>query len=308
MIRAVSANRLTSVPGQCFLCPRKCGVDRWAGGDGYCRAGTKVQIFRHGLHHGEEPPVSGTRGSGTVFFSRCTLRCIFCQNHPWSQSGEGREYEVSGLADVFVSLAEAGAHNWNWVSPTPWLPWIVEALDMAVARGVELPVVYNTSGFENVDVLRMLDGRVAVYLTDLRYSRPETAEAGSGSAGYVEASRAALEEMWRQVGPLEMDGEGIAQRGTICRLLVLPGFEDEAVANLEWMAATVGTEISVSVMSQYTPTFRAVGVEPWGRRPTAGEYERVVEAVDRLGFAQGWVQDYDTPAADELVGFNMNPV
>jgi putative pyruvate formate lyase activating enzyme len=149
---------------------------------------------------------------------------------------------------------------------------------------------------------------VAVYLTDLRYAKPETAVAGSGSAAYVEASRVALEEMWRQVGPLVVNGEGIAVRGTICRLLVLPGLAEEAVANLEWLAATLGTEISVSVMSQYTPTFRAIGLEPWGRRPTEVEYEGVVEAVERLGFTQGWVQDYDTPAVDELVGFKMSPV
>lgn len=252
--------------------------------------------------------MSGTRGSGTVFFSRCTLRCIFCQNHPWSQEGEGRDYETAGLAKALVGLAEAGAHNWNMVSPTPWLPWIIEALDMAADRGVTLPVVYNTSGFEDVDILRELAGRVAVYLTDLRYAKPETAEAGSGNAGYAEASRVALEEMWRQVGPLETDGEGIARRGTICRLLVLPGLADEAVANLEWLAAAVGTEISVSVMAQYTPAFRALGRDPWGRRPTAEEYEGVVAAVERLGFERGWVQDYATPTADELVGFKMNPV
>jgi putative pyruvate formate lyase activating enzyme len=205
-------------------------------------------------------------------------------------------------------LVEAGAHNWNLVSPTPWLPWIVEALDKVAVRGVSLPVVYNTSGFESVDVLRELAGRVAVYLTDLRYAKPETAAAGSGHAGYVEAARVALEEMWRQVGPLELDGDGIARRGTICRLLVLPGLAEEAVANLEWLAATVGTGISVSVMSQYTPAFRAVGRDPWGRRPTAEEYDKVVAAVERLGFERGWVQDYESPTADELVGFKMNPV
>jgi putative pyruvate formate lyase activating enzyme len=212
------------------------------------------------------------------------------------------------LADVFVTLARSGAHNWNWVSPTPWLPWILEALDLAAARGVRLPVVYNTSGFESVDVLRELDGRVAVYLTDLRYAKPESAQAGSGCSDYVIAARLALEEMWRQVGPLQMDNEGIARNGTICRLLVLPGMAEEAVANLEWLAASIGTEISVSVMSQYTPAYHAVGREPWGRRPTADEYQTVVAAVERLGFSQGWVQDYETPPADELVGFKMSPV
>jgi len=304
----VSAERLTSSPGRCWLCPRECGVNRRGGERGYCRAGEAVEVYRHGLHHGEEPPISGDRGSGTVFFSRCTLRCLYCQNYPWSQEGEGRAYTPAELTGVFTGLAEAGAHNWNLVSPTPWLPWVWEALAAAEARGTRLPVVYNTSGFEHPEVLREIGGRVAVYLTDLRYAKPETALAGSGHAGYAEAARAALREMWRQTGPLVTDDAGIGVRGTICRLLVLPGLAEEAVANLEWLAETVGTRMAVSVMAQYTPAFRAVGRDPWGRRPTAEEYGRVVEAVERLGFDQGWVQEYESPTPEELVGFNMNPV
>lgn len=290
------------------MCPRKCGVNRLEGQKGYCRAGAEVEIFRYGLHHGEEPPISGNRGSGTVFFSRCTLRCLYCQNHPWSQEGEGRAYTPDGLVKMLAGLAGDGAHNWNLVSPTPWLPWIGEALDMVEARGVSLPVVYNTSGFESTEVLGELEGRVAVYLTDLRYARPETALAGSGHAGYVDVARKALAEMWRQKGPLVTDAAGIGIRGTICRLLVLPGLAEEAVANLEWLAEAVGTEMPVSVMAQYTPAFRAPGREPWGRKPTAEEYGRVVEAVERIGFDAGWVQEFEAPTPDELVGFKMNPV
>lgn len=289
------------------MCPRKCGVNRRAGQRGYCRAGDRVEVYRFGLHHGEEPPISGKQGSGTVFFSRCTLRCVYCQNYPWSQEGEGRAYEVTGLAEVLVRLAREGCHNWNLVSPTPWLWWIHEAWAAAVADGVRRPVVYNTSGFERVETVRELAGWVDVYLTDLRYARAESAMAGSGSVDYVAAARAALVEMWRQTGPMDTDEEGVARRGTICRLLVLPGLADEAVANLEWLAETVGTEIPVSVMAQYTPAYKAVALEPWKRRPTAVEYERVVEAVDRLGFTAGWVQEYETPSPDGLVGFNMRP-
>lgn len=243
-----------------------------------------------------------------MFFSRCTLRCLYCQNHPWSQEGQGRGYTTGELTKVLAGLARAGAHNWNLVSPTPWLPWVFEAVAEAAARGESLPVVYNTSGFEDVEVLKELEGRVAVYLTDLRYAKPETAEAGSGCGRYVDAARQALLEMWRQTGGLETDADGIASRGTICRLLVLPGLAGEAVANLEWLAATVGTEVPVSVMAQYTPAFRALGREPWGRRPTAEEYGLVVEAVERLGFEAGWVQDYESPTPEDLVGFKMSPV
>jgi len=205
------------------------------------------------------------------------------------------------------SLRAQGAHNWNLVSPTPWLPWIVEALAEARRDGAALPVVYNTSGFESPGTLAALAGEVDVYLTDLRYADPASAAAGSGCADYVDVSRAALLDMWRQAGPLRTDAEGTAVRGTICRLLVLPGRAGEAVANLRWLAAHVGTEIAVSVMAQYTPAHRAVAIAPWDRRITAAEYEQVVESAERLGFGAGWIQDYEQPTPDSLVGFKMQP-
>ena len=298
---------LDSALTACELCPRRCRAARGTGVRGYCKAGDAPEIFRHGRHDGEEPPVSGTRGSGTVFFSRCTLRCLYCQNYPWSQEGAGRPYDVDGLTAVMDSLRAQGCHNWNLVSPTPWLPWAMEARERVRRTGPDLPLVYNTSGYERVETLRALDGWVQVYLTDLRYARPGSAAEGSDAVGYVAAARAALLEMWRQTGPLECDADGVARRGTICRLLVLPGRADEAVANLEWLAEHVGSAIAVSVMAQYTPAYRAAGREPWGRRPTREEYEPVVEAVEAHGFGTGWVQDYETPSPDELVGYKMSP-
>jgi putative pyruvate formate lyase activating enzyme len=208
---------------------------------------------------------------------------------------------------MLVSLVNQGCHNWNLVSPTPWLPWIYEAWQKVTADGMSRPIVYNTSGFERVEQVRAMAGWVDVYLTDLRYAKKESAAAGSDSAAYVEQARLALLEMWRQTGTLKTDDGGIASRGTICRLLVLPGRAEEAVANLEWLARTVGTEIPVSVMAQYTPAYKAVKESPWDRRPTSDEYGRVVEAVEELGFSEGWVQEYETPAPDSLVGFNMSP-
>jgi putative pyruvate formate lyase activating enzyme len=266
-----------------------------------------VELYRFGAHQGEEPPVSGTRGSGTVFFSRCTLRCRYCQNYPWSQEGQGREVDEAALAGVLEELRGRGCHNWNLVSPTPWLPWIHAAWQRVTRTGPALPLVYNTSGYERVDVVRALEGWVNVYLTDLRYATPASAAEGSACEGYVEAARAAFREMWRQTGPLVLDEDGLARRGTICRLLVLPGRADEAVANLAWLADTAGTRVPVSVMSQYTPAYRAVGEGDWGRRPTAEEYGRVVEAVENFGFDEGWVQEYDAPPPEDLVGFKMRP-
>ena len=212
-----------------------------------------------------------------------------------------------GLAAIFADLFREGCHNWNLVSPTPWLPWIYEAWSRVVAEGMTLPLVYNTSGFERVEQVRSMEGWVNVYLTDLRYARPESALAGSDSSGYVDLARQALLEMWRQTGPLELDREGIARCGTLCRLLVLPGRADEAVANLEWLAGAVGTQIPVSVMAQYTPAYKAVQEAPWNRRPTEAEYGQVVEAVERLGFTEGWVQEYEAPTPESLVGFKMSP-
>ena len=301
-------NPFSSSLQHCELCPRKCGVNRAEGRRGYCKAGVDVEVYRYGLHHGEEPPVSGSAGSGTVFFSRCTLRCRYCQNYPWSQEGQGRVWDRSGLAGVFEALYREGCHNWNLVSPTPWLPWIYDAWADVVGRGMSRPLVYNTSGFERVEMLRAMEGWVSIYLTDLRYALTESAVAGSDSDRYVESARNALLEMWRQTGPMDLNDDGIARRGTICRLLVLPGRADEAVANLEWLAGAVGTRIPVSVMAQYTPAYKALDEAPWNRRPTAEEYGRVFDAVESLGFAEGWVQEYETPSPDSLVGFKMSPV
>ena len=296
---------LKSHLSNCELCPRRCGVNRGAGAIGFCRAGSEVEVFRYGPHHGEEPPVTGTRGSGTIFFSRCTLGCIYCQNYPWSQEGRGVRYGVDGLVKIFRELAEAGCHNWNLISPTPWLVQVEEALEVVRKEGISLPVVYNTSGFERVEILEQLQGLVSVYLTDLRYSQSGSAKEGSGSAEYVDVSRAAFKAMWRLAGPLRFDEHGIAVSGVICRLLIMPGRAGEAIENLEWLADNVGNNVAVSVMSQYIPAHKAISRGAWGRRITREEYDKVVEAVDRLGFADGWIQEFEESTPGNLAGFKM---
>jgi len=288
----------------CNLCPRCCGVDRAAGQVGFCKAGATAEVYRYGPHHGEEPPISGQRGSGTVFFSRCTLRCHYCQNYPWSQRGAGTRYSVDRLADSLRSLAHDGCHNWNLVSPTPWLPMIYEALQRVQGDGISIPVVYNTSSFERFETLR--DYRADIYLADLRYSSDETAHAASECAEYVQIARNALKQMWEMVGPLRTDSDGVAVAGVICRLLVLPGHAGETVENLEWIASTLGTDVAVSVMSQYLPAHHATTLAPWSRRVSTDEYALVTQAVEDLGFSKGWVQDLEQCAEQELVGFNMN--
>lgn len=289
----------------CALCPRRCGVDRLAGATGYCGAGAVQRLFRHGPHFGEEPPLSGTRGSGALFFSHCTLACLYCQNYPWSQAHAGRDIPPGALGAIFRGLAAQGCHNWNLVSPTPWLPRIREAVTPLFRDGVRLPFVYNTSGFEAGETLAAYRDLMDIALTDLRYARPETAAAASGAADYVAVARAALAWFWRELGPLATDPRGIAVRGTICRILVLPGHADEAIENLEWIAATLDARMHVSVMSQYTPVHRALQGAPWNRRVTQDEYEQVVAAATRLGFVNGWIQPWEETAAAELLGCAM---
>jgi putative pyruvate formate lyase activating enzyme len=308
-IEAGSAEHRASDPlaaaASCALCPRRCGVNRLNGETGFCQAGAVPRLFRYGPHFGEEPPISGTRGSGTLFFSHCTLRCIYCQNHPWSQGGQGEDIEVSGLTARMRQLVEQGCHNWNLVSPTPWLPWIREAARPLIQAGIRLPFVYNTSGFELPETLSAHADLLDIALVDLRYARRETAREASACDTYVEAARTCVQWLWEHLGPLDVDAAGMARRGVICRLLVLPGRADEAVDSLNWLAAHVGVGVHISVMSQYTPVHQALGKPGWDRTVTAAEYRRVTDAFETLGFENGWVQEYGAEAPQDLLGCDM---
>ncbi len=289
----------------CRLCPRACGADRLAGRTGYCGAGVQPRVFRYGPHFGEEPPVSGTRGSGTVFFSHCTLRCVYCQNHPWSQANQGDDLSVDALRAIFRGVAEKGCHNWNLVSPTPWLPQIREAVAPLIRAGISLPFVYNTSGFERSETLDAFGELADIALIDLRYATAGAAAEGSDAKQYVEVSRSAFLWFWNRLGPLETDGDDIAERGVICRLLALPGRVSEAIANLEWLARQVGNEVPVSVMSQYTPVHRATQLAGWDSRVREEEYALLTEAVADLGFENGWIQEFEGDAPADLLGQTM---
>ncbi len=290
----------------CELCPRRCGADRLSGATGFCGAGKNVRIYRWGLHDGEEPPVSGTRGSGTVFFSHCTLRCLYCQNFPWSQGRQGGDVSVQRLADIFIDLAARGAHNLNLVTPTMWLPQISQAATLVREQaGIRLPFVYNTSGYERIPVAEAYSDLMDIVLTDLRYASPQSAAEGSRARDYVDASRAFAEWAWRKVGPLDIGSDGIARRGLICRILVLPGRAAEACDTLHWIARTLGNEVHVSVMSQYTPVYKAPDTPGWDRPVTLEEYTRVTDCLEDLGFENGWTQEYGTETPETLHGWEM---
>lgn len=283
----------------CDLCPRACGVDRLSGERGQCRGGARLQVASASLHHWEEPPISGWRGSGTVFFANCVGRCIFCQNYPISQLGVGRAVSELGLAERMLDLQGRGAHNINLVTASHYLPQVLKALDIAAGRGLRIPLLYNTSGYDGMIALRLLDGVVDIYLPDAKYADDACASRLSGFHGYVAANRAALTEMARQVGvDLELDGDGIARRGLIIRHLVLPGANGHSTGSqtrdvLAWIANNLSPRVHVSLMSQYFPAYKAVDHHQLGRRLLTGEYDDALAAFEDLGLEKGWQQDLE---------------
>lgn len=289
----------------CKLCPRHCGVDRLSGKQGFCGAGNQIRIYRYGPHFGEEPPISGEKGSGTLFFSHCTLKCLYCQNYPWSQQWQGEDITVARLTEIMDEMYVKGCHNWNLVTATQWLPFVREAAAPLIKTGKRLPFVFNTSGYESLETLEEYSDLIDIALTDLRYSTSDLARRGSAAADYVEASRRALLWFCSKLGPLDVDNDGIAKRGVICRLLVLPGHPEEAIDNLRWIADNIGPELDVSIMSQYTPVYKAKDNGEFGRKVTEEEYELVTDEADRLGFENGWIQPYEAGASDSLIGCDM---
>ncbi len=287
----------------CSLCPRRCSNRP----GGFCGAGECARVFRWGPHFGEEPPICGPRGSGAVFFSRCTMKCLYCQNSPWSWQGGGEDVSTERLTEIFRQLAvEDACCNWNLVSPTPYLPFIREALKPLRGEGVALPIVWNSSGYESVETLKEYRDLCDIALFDLRYASDATAMKASAAPGYVAASRAAVKWLWNTLGAIDAEEPGAATRGVIVRLLVLPGHAEEAVENLAWLASECSTDVHVSVMSQYTPVFRAKDIPPFDRVATEDEYDMVASAADDFGFSHGWIQGYESRAADlDLLGESM---
>ena len=277
----------------CRLCPRRCEVDRLAGERGYCRAGRQAVVASWNVHPWEEPPISGRRGSGTIFFSGCSGRCRFCQNYPISQLGVGRPVDEDELADMMLELQDRGCHNLNLVTPTHFVPQILNALVRAARQGLALPLVYNSSGYEEVETLRLLDGVVDIYLPDAKYADDQAAREFSGFLHYVEANRAALKEMYRQVGELQVDEEGTAIRGLIIRHLVLPGVVAGTPQVLSWIARELSPTVHVSLLSQYFPAHRALGHPLLGRKLTWEEYDAAIAAFEAAGLENGWLQELE---------------
>jgi putative pyruvate formate lyase activating enzyme len=278
----------------CRVCPRECGGNRLKNDKlGFCRSGLDPMISSVSPHHGEEPPLSGTRGSGTIFFTNCNLRCVYCQNYPISQMGNGTERSPGELACQMVWLQEQGCHNLNLVTPTHFMPQILKALGIARERGFDLPIVYNTSGYESTEALRLLDGIVDIYLPDMRYSDDAAARKYSVAPHYPEINRAAVREMYRQVGNLVLDEHRIAKRGLIIRHLVLPRGLSGTEGIMKFLAEEISRDVYISLMSQYFPAFKANEFKELSRRITKDEYKDASRSMEKLGLENGWVQEFD---------------
>jgi putative pyruvate formate lyase activating enzyme len=277
----------------CDLCPHDCGVNRIKGECGICEAGFKPKIASANVHHGEEPPISGTKGSGTIFLSGCSLKCVFCQNFPISQFGNGEEISTRELAARMIKLQKRQAHNINFVTPTHFLPQILAALWLAIPQGFSLPIVWNSSGYEKIDALKLLDGIVSIYLPDMKYSDDNWAHSTSSVPNYCSINRAAVTEMFSQVGHLRVDEADIATDGLIIRHLVLPDDRAGSLETLPWIAANIGRDAHVALMSQYFPAHQASNISGMNRPVNHEEYDAAVEALEKAGFENGWVQNLD---------------
>ena len=287
----------------CNLCPRMCGARRDAKrGNGYCRMGAMPVVARAALHFWEEPCISGTKGSGTVFFTGCSLQCVFCQNEQISVRREvGRALTARELSDVFFRLIEQGAHNINLVNPTHFASGIAEALRF---RPLPVPVVYNSGGYERAETLRMLEGLISIYLPDYKYRDSALSQRLSGAADYPEHAAEAILEMVRQTGPASFDGDGMLQRGTIVRHLILPGHTRNSIEVLDWLKENLPEGTLVSLMSQYVPCGRAADYPEIDRRITKREYEKVQQHLFALGL-DGYVQERKSAKKDFIPPFDL---
>lgn len=275
---------------KCTICPHECKVNRKIGQIGRCKSKDTVKVALYSTHNFEEPCISGKKGSGTVFFSNCNLNCAFCQNYEISQQGKGKEISIEELANIFLIQQEKGVENINLVTPTSYVPQIIEAIKIAKNKGLKLPIVYNTNGYEKVETLKMLEGYIDIFLPDFKYSDNLLAKRLSKVDNYFEITTKALKEMHRQVGKAKFNASGVMQKGMIIRHLVLPNHILNSRRVLKWINDNMN-DVYVSVMAQYFPTYRAKEIEEINRKLTKKEYEEIENYLYRLNLENGYIQE-----------------
>jgi putative pyruvate formate lyase activating enzyme len=282
------SKRLNELLESCAICPNQCGIDRRFDNSGLCNSTDKVIISSVSPHYGEEPPLVGRFGSGTIFFTNCNLSCEFCQNYDISHSGAGREISLDELSDSMLALQIRGCHNINLVTPTHFTPQIVSALIIAINKGLEIPIVYNCGGYESVETLKLLDGIIDIYMPDIKYSINENALKYSGVGDYWEVVQSAVREMHRQVGDLKINRSGLAQRGLLIRHLVLPNQLAGSKKVIDFIAKEISKDSYLNIMDQYRPTYRAYHYEELNRRITNTEYNEIVHYAMKIGLWRGF--------------------
>ena len=282
------SNDLNKLLESCTICPNHCAIDRRIDNSGNCRSTDQVVISSVTPHYGEEPPLVGRFGSGTIFFTNCNLSCEFCQNYDISHLGAGREISLKELADSILALQNRGCHNINFVTPTHFTPQIVSALIVAIERGLEIPIVYNCGGYESAETLKLLDGIIDIYMPDIKYSINENALKYSGIENYWGVVQSAVKEMQRQVGDLKINRSGIAQRGLLIRHLVLPNQIAGSEKVLDFIADELSKDSYVNIMDQYRPAYQANHYDEINRRITSNEYQEVIQYAKKIGLSRGF--------------------
>lgn len=275
---------------KCAICPHNCGINRLNNQIGRCKSKDTVKVALYSTHNFEEPCISGKKGSGTVFFSNCNMNCVFCQNYEISQQGKGKEISIEELAEIFIKQQEKDVENINLVTPTSYVPQIIEAIKIARKNGLKLPIVYNTNGYEKVETLKMLEGYVDIYLPDFKYSDDDLGKRLSKVDNYFEIVTEALKEMYRQTGKAVFNAEGIMQKGMIIRHLVLPNHILNSRRVLKWINENMH-DVYVSVMAQYFPTYKAKEIDDINRKLTKEEYEQIEKYLYRLDLENGYIQE-----------------
>lgn len=290
----------------CMLCPKKCGVNRYEK-KGFCQASNKVKVAYYSLHMWEEPVISGKNGSGTIFFSNCNMKCIYCQNKKISLDGYGKLISNKKLGEIMLELQKKKAHNINLVTPTHYVPEIASVLKKIKGKELKIPVVYNTSSYENVGTLMMMRGLVDIYLADLKYYDDELGIKYSSCKDYFETASMAIDEMYRQVGKFTLKN-GLLKKGLVIRVLILPGHSDDAIKIVEYIYKTYGNDVIISIMNQYTPVNKIEKYENLNRKVTEEEYNKVINMAIKLGVKNAFVQEGEAASESFIPKFDSSVV
>lgn len=292
----------------CSLCPRNCGVNRLSEKRGFCGAGDKIRVARAALHYWEEPCISGNIGSGTVFFSYCTLKCVFCQNHNISQCSFGKEISIDRLGEIFIELQEKGALNINLVTPTHYVPQIIEAIRLGRNKGLNIPIIYNSSGYEKVETIKLLKGYIDVYLPDMKYFDSKYSVKYSKAKDYFLYAKESIDEMINQVGNVEFDENGIIKKGVIIRHLMLPGLLFDSKKIVDYIHKTYGNKVYISLMNQYTPLEHVKEYPEINKPLNQKHYEALIDYSLDIGVEKGFIQEEGTAKESFIPLFNFEGV